>query len=229
MNSHLAIWFLGTLYGSLSVLYQVYPHWSTMTPLALLSTNPLQAIALIFVIILAITFHEFAHAWTADRLGDDTPALQGRVTLNPLAHLDPVGSIAFLLVGFGWGKPVIYNPMRLSRKTDELLVALAGPASNILLAIALNVLNQFGVFNSEIISPAVYINVILAAFNMIPIPPLDGSAIVAYFWPEYRSVMGGQLGLIILLLLIFSGTLGAIVTPIAAVFSHITTLFGLLN
>lgn len=203
-----------------------------MTLFTLLLSSPLQALAFIFALIIAITIHECAHAWTADRLGDDTPRLQGRVTLNPFAHLDPIGSVAFLLVGFGWGKPVIYNPMRLARRSDELLIALAGPASNIILAILLNTVVHFfsgsPFVSGEILAIIIQINVVLAAFNMIPIPPLDGSAIVAYFWPEYRSMMGGQIGLVILLLLIVSGLLGTIMQPLLAGFTSLTHLFGLL-
>ncbi len=203
--------------------------------LAYLFVSPIQAIVLILALVVAITFHEFAHAWTADRLGDDTPRLMGRVTLSPLAHLDPIGSLCMLLFTFGWGKPVIYNPMRLSRKSDELLIALAGPASNLLLAIIFNALNWAGqhygiqVFNSDILQVLVDINVLLAAFNMIPIPPLDGSSIIAFFWPEYRSLVGGQVGLLLLLLLIFTNSLAPIIGAISGVFAHVATLFGILS
>lgn len=205
-----------------------------MTLLALLSESPMLAVIFLFSLVLAITVHEFAHAWTADRLGDDTPRLMGRVTLNPLSHLDPIGSIAFLLFGFGWGRPVIYNPLRLPRRIDELWIALAGPASNIILAILLNLLAfavrtyDLGFLNVEILQIAAQINIILAAFNMLPIPPLDGSAIVAYIWPEYRSIVGGQIGLIMLLLLIVTGSLGLITTPIIHAFTYLATLGGTL-
>ena len=210
-----------------------------MKILDLLRTSPLEAIIFLFSIIIAITVHEFAHAWTADRLGDDTPSLQGRVTLNPLAHLDPLGSLMFVLLGFGWGKPVIYNPMRLARRSDELLIALAGPASNLLLAtilnIAVTVMHRYGMYNTDVLQLASELNVLLAAFNMIPIPPLDGSSIIAYFWPEYRSLVSGQIGTIILLIVIFvpvlSGAtiLSVVLTPIQYVFYLITHLFGLLS
>ncbi|HSI21298.1 MAG TPA: site-2 protease family protein [Verrucomicrobiae bacterium] len=205
-----------------------------MTFLELLRTSPFEALIFLFSLVVAITVHEFAHAWSADKLGDDTPRLMGRVTLNPLSHLDPIGSLAFILVGFGWGRPVLYNPLRLLRRSDELLIALAGPASNLLLAILFNILiyvqTHYGVhiFSTEILQAASYINVLLAAFNMLPIPPLDGSAIVAYFWPEYRSMMGGQVGLIVLLVIIFSGVLGLVISPVIQVFSQLTHLFGIL-
>jgi Zn-dependent protease len=210
-----------------------------MKILDLLRTSPLEALIFLFSIIIAITVHEFAHAWTADRLGDDTPSLQGRVTLNPLAHLDPMGSLMFLLLGFGWGKPVIYNPMRLSRRSDELLIALAGPASNLILATVLNVIvtnmHRHGLYNTDVLQLASDLNILLAAFNMIPIPPLDGSSIIAYFWPEYRSLIGGQIGTVILLLVIFVPVLGgatilsAVLTPIQYIFYLVTHLFGLLG
>jgi Zn-dependent protease len=210
-----------------------------MSILALLTESPLLAVLFLAAIIIAVTVHEFAHAWTAYKLGDDTPYLMGRVTLNPLAHLDPIGSLAFLLAGFGWGKPVIYNPMRLQRKSDELLIALAGPFSNLLLAIALNILATYlpqisPIFNAAPFQAAALVNIYLAAFNMLPIPPLDGSSIVAFFWPNYRSLAGGQVGLIILLALIFipvgsSSLLSQVVTPIIHIFANLTTLFGLLS
>lgn len=229
------------IYDSLSVDYQITPSPSTnMNLLNLLTTSPLEAVIFIIGIVIAITVHECAHAWTAYKLGDDTPYLMGRVTLNPLAHLDPIGSIAFILLGFGWGKPVVYNPLRLARRSDELLIALAGPVSNILFAIFLNALALLmmhlptAIINPNFLQLAAGINVILAAFNMIPIPPLDGSSIIAYFWPEYRSIVGGQIGLVILLALIFipiggHQLLDVIMTPILHAFSQLTTLFGTLG
>jgi Zn-dependent protease len=210
-----------------------------MNILSLFDNSPLVAIIFLGAIIIAITVHEFAHAWTAYTLGDDTPYLMGRVTLNPLAHLDPLGSLLFLIAGFGWGKPVIYNPMRLKRKADELWVALAGPISNILLAIFLNGLATLlpkiiPGFYAAPLQLAALVNVYLAAFNMLPIPPLDGSSIIAYFWPEYRSIAGGQIGFVILLFLIFvpvggGNLLSTVVEPIIAVFTYITTLFGIIG
>ena len=200
--------------------------------LELFNQSPISALVFVLSIVAAITIHEFAHAWTADFLGDDTPRLQGRVSLNPAAHIDPIGGLAFLLVGFGWGKPVIYNPMRLPKKIDELYIALAGPLSNIIFAIFINIIifalhGHFAVF-AGFLSLLVYINIILAAFNLLPIPPLDGSSLVAYFWPDYRSAFGGQIGLVILLIVMFSGALSYIISPLITLFTHISTLFGLL-
>jgi Zn-dependent protease len=213
-----------------------------MNILSLLQHDPISALAFLLSIVLAITVHEFAHAWTAWKLGDDTPYLMGRVSLSPFAHLDPIGSIAFLLIGFGWGKPVLYNPMRLSKRVYELFIALAGPASNLLLGIFLNLLVvvlahfHLNVINLDFLRLAAFVNVLLASFNMLPIPPLDGSSIIAYFWPEYRSLLGGQLGLIVLLALILipvgahgESLISLLVVPVRELFSHITTLFGLLG
>jgi Zn-dependent protease len=196
----------------------------------------IEFLVLILSLVAAITVHEFAHAWTAWRLGDDTPLHQGRVTLSPLAHLDPIGSLMFLITQrIGWGRPVIYNPSNLSRKEDELLIALAGPGSNLVFAFSLYILillvsgtmPQY----AELLRSVLLVNVSLAAFNMLPIPPLDGSSIVAYFWPDYRSLAGGQVGIIILLALIFipigsgGSLLTVLVQPIYEFFFNVVTLF----
>lgn len=198
----------------------------------LLKSDPILAIVFLASIVACISVHEAAHAWTANYLGDDTPRLMGRVTLNPLAHLDPFGTIALLFLGFGWGRPVIINPMRLKRRIDELLVALAGPVSNLLFAIFLNVVislthNLSPIFASFLEVTAT-LNLILAAFNLIPIPPLDGSSIVAYFWPEFRSRLGGNIGMILILIIVFSSFVGPFIQPIVGFFDHLTHLFGLI-
>ncbi len=152
-------------------------------------------------ILIAITFHEYAHAWAADKLGDDTPRRQGRLTLNPFKHLDPIGAILLLTAGFGWGKPVEINSNNFNRtvsiKKGNALVSLAGPAMNFILAIVFSIiyglLNAFGrgfvfttvgdVLNSVIIY-TISINVGLGVFNLIPLPPLDGSKIILAFLPS---------------------------------------------
>lgn len=147
------------------------------------------------VIVLAVTVHEFAHAWTAYRLGDPTARALGRVTLNPLAHLDPAGSILFLIVGFGWGKPVPFDPRYLRRpKQGMLLIAAAGPASNIVLALlsalAWNALPHpalpegWLVVISATVDTLIRLNVLLAVFNLLPLPPLDGSKILMGILPD---------------------------------------------
>lgn len=178
-------------------------------------------------LLLAISVHEFAHAWTADRLGDPTPRIQGRVTLNPKAHLDPIGTAMLILFGFGWGKPVVFDQYNLRNpKKDAAVISLAGPASNILLATALGL-----VTNSPIVQPIIYINLVLAIFNLVPVYPLDGEKILAGLLPknlsfEFQAVMQryGTLILIFLLLPILGPS--PIITLISPI---ITFLFSLLT
>lgn len=155
-----------------------------------LFSQPIEIIAFLGAILIALSVHEAAHALVANLLGDDTARLSGRLTLNPLAHIDPIGAIAFLLVGFGWGKPVPVNPHRFKNPTtDHLLVALAGPFSNFLMAIvfglALRFLNTaLQPWASAILTLLVTINLILMAFNLIPVPPLDGSKVIGVLFGE---------------------------------------------
>jgi len=143
-------------------------------------------VILIPVLIFALCFHEFAHGFIAYKLGDDTAQRQGRLTLNPLAHLDPIGSLMILFVGFGWAKPVPVNPLNLNdRHSGMIKVAFAGPASNLLLAFLagclLRTVNIFDIPISQTFLTVIYyfliINIQLAIFNLIPIAPLDGSQI----------------------------------------------------
>lgn len=166
--------------------------------LGLLASNPIVFFIIAVGIIAALTIHEFAHAWVADKLGDPTPRYQGRVTLNPLAHLDPIGTVAIFLAGFGWGKPVAFDPYNLKEPTrDTAIIAFAGPLSNILLALMLAISIHIGVLPSFLVSAVtiiMQINVMLALFNLIPIHPLDGSKILSAFLPqdtayEYESFM----------------------------------------
>ena len=151
-------------------------------------------------VLIAITFHEFAHAFAADKLGDDTPRNQGRLSLNPLHHLDPVGSLLLLFAGFGWGKPVEVNPRNFNRNISmekaDAIVSIAGPLMNLFLAIvftliycaivkfAPNVLigNTGGAIQLLLMS-IVSINIGLGVFNLIPLPPLDGSKVLMHFLP----------------------------------------------
>ncbi len=156
-------------------------------------------ISRIITLVVAFTVHEFAHAWVATRLGDDTPRLAGRLTLNPLRHLDILGSILLIIGGFGWAKPVPVNPYQLGRRTPAgmMLVSLAGPFSNFVMAavaalpIRFGLVNALGGINSSSGLPNLYdflvefifINLLLMLFNLIPISPLDGDKIADYFAP----------------------------------------------
>lgn len=159
-----------------------------------LISNPVILIGFLLSIALALSVHEYAHAWVANKLGDNSAKLAGRVTLNPLAHLDPMGTIFLLLAGFGWGKPVPVNPHNFKNpKFDELKVALAGPFSNFLFALILSLLARFIPLPEaamEIIIIMIQINIMLAIFNLLPFPPLDGSTLLQVILPEesYRTI-----------------------------------------
>lgn len=183
-------------------------------------------------IIIGLSFHEFAHAWVSDRLGDPTPRRQGRVTLNPMAHIDIIGFIALLLVGFGWGKPVQIDPSYYKKpRRDEFLVSIAGVTMNLLLAIAFSIparlmLKASGsmgvsdlIYNLYLmIFYTVSINIVLMIFNLIPCPPLDGWGIVTQLFkldrhPWWYKVY--QYGTYILLALIVFNVTDLIITPLA--------------
>lgn len=179
-------------------------------------------------VLVGLTFHEYAHARVADALGDGTPYYQGRLTLNPLPHIDWLGFLLLVLVHFGWAKPVQVNPLnfkRVNARTGMMLVSLAGPAMNILLALAglvmlkyLPSLSQGGnlYIVSRLLEPLVWINVILASFNLIPIPPLDGSKILAGILPGRQADFIYSLepyGTLILMLLIVTGVMGKVLDP----------------
>lgn len=155
---------------------------------ALFLENPIIGILAMLGLVAAITIHEFAHAWVADKLGDPTPRLQDRVSLDPRKHLDPMGTLLILFLGFGWGKPVEFDPFNLKHlRRDAALIALAGPASNLLtagiLALAMRLLPLLG-FVDLAAALTIQLSVMLAVFNMIPIHPLDGGKIILAFLPE---------------------------------------------
>jgi len=178
--------------------------------LNILFQSPIVFIITTIGLLLAITIHEFAHAAGADCLGDPTPRQQGRLSLNPLAHLDPLGTIMLLVFGFGWGKPVQFDPYNLrSPRRDSAIISLAGPTSNIILAIIISLITKLFLPPSFSILayPLIYINIILAIFNLVPIYPLDGEKIISGILPrhlayEYHTIMN-RYGIIILLLMIF--------------------------
>ena len=186
----------------------------------MLGLDPATLIARVIVLLIAFTIHELAHAVTANFLGDLTPRRQGRITLNPIAHLDLFGSIMLIVSGFGWAKPVMVNPynMRGNPRTSMAIVAAAGPVSNFIMAGLASIPFQLGLqqpaFAAQgnipslafILTQFVWINLILAFFNLIPIPPLDGYKILIGILPleigaKLRPLE--QYGFLLLMALIF--------------------------
>lgn len=196
--------------------------------LGLLFQDPLSFIVIFGGIIIAIGIHEAAHCYAADALGDPTPRALGRVTLNPLAHLDPLGTLAILITGaFGWGKASPFDPYNLANpRRDTALIALAGPASNIALACVLSLLLHFtpttNVFFSVLFS-LIHLNLNLAIFNLLPVPPLDGSKIFLRTNPWVNQ--NNLLLLLIILFPLFGGQslAGIIVSPITGFLAHLLT------
>lgn len=196
-------------------------------------SDPETILATLVAFVIAITIHEFAHAWTALRLGDDTAARLGRVTVNPLAHLDPIGSIGLLMIvflgfGIGWGRPVPVNPNRLRwGHRGMALTALAGPLSNVLLAAVFALPYRLGLpaapeLVMSFVQQLVLVNLLLAAFNLIPIPPLDGLKILtgllpAFWYPILAPLERYGVGILILLIAFGSfggGILSAMYLPV---------------
>ena len=202
----------------------------------MLDSNIGQLLALLLILLFSLTVHESAHAWTADRLGDPTARRLGRISLNPVAHIDPIGTILLPLVAFmagglifGWAKPVPVNPRNLKNyRRDFLLIAAAGPASNLLLATAASLLMRVGPAGAaasggiasvlfDMGFMVIQLNLLLAVFNMIPIPPLDGGSVLAGLLPGpladgYDRVVRPY-GFMILLVLMMTGTLYDLINP----------------
>lgn len=184
----------------------------------------------IFVLMVAFTIHEFAHAWTADHFGDDTPRSQGRITLNPMAHLDLVGTFMLLVAGFGWARPVMVNAYKLGRR-NFMLTALAGPASNFVMAIFAALFIRIGGIAISFPEPGAFfptvwflifqfvqINLLLMLFNLIPLAPLDGEKIMGYFLPPSGQDFLAKIQpyspiILILLVFMFPQVLGSIIYP----------------
>ena len=196
----------------------------------LLQANPIVALAFIVGLVIAITIHEFAHAFVAYRLGDPTAKLAGRLTLNPASHLDPIGTLALLIIGIGWGKPTPFDPFNLRNiKRDSALISVAGAVSNFLLAILISIPYLVAYFTGnlsvtlnsiyQILSIIIWINLILGVFNLIPIAPLDGFKVLAGLLPRewYRDfIQTERYGIFILLLLLITGAVGRILFPIVS-------------
>ena len=203
-------------------------------------TDPNSLLSILFGlpgVLIAITFHEFAHGFAAYKLGDNTAKMEGRLSLNPFAHLDPIGTLMLVFVGFGWGKPVHVNPSNYTRKYSmekgEAIVSAAGPLMNILLAIVFTIITfvlanvtNTGIFivatNTtlsvvfRILISLVTINVGLGLFNLIPLPPLDGSKIIMPFLP-YKAkqwfINNEQIFYIVFIVLWISGLAERIISP----------------
>lgn len=186
-------------------------------------------------LLLALTLHEVAHGYVAYRLGDPTAKALGRLSLNPIKHLDPIGTIAFFFIKFGWAKPVPVNPKYFKDpKRDMLWVALAGPATNLVLAVASAALAKglwfvaaqlpystaaeaFLVPLNGMLIASVWINLVLCIFNFLPIPPLDGSRILMGLLPNKIAASFAKIeryGFIIVLVLAFTGVLGKVIIPV---------------
>lgn len=197
--------------------------------------NLLATLLTLPAVIIAIAFHEFAHAWMADKLGDDTPRMQGRLTLNPLKHLDPIGTILLIFAGFGWGNPVQINTRNFNRNVSmqkgEMLVSLAGPVMNFILAIIFAIIlgivymfvpstfmiTSVGSVIYILLQECVIINIGLGVFNLLPLPPLDGSKIFLNLFPynTRRWIMEHeQIFYYIFLAIWITGLAGIIISPV---------------
>jgi len=207
--------------------------------------DPAVQIILIPVIIFALSFHEFSHGWMANRYGDPTAKNAGRLTLNPMAHLDIFGSLALYLMGFGWAKPVPVDPRYLANpKRDMMWIALAGPVANLIVAlisgILLSILLRLGLISGQssltmVLIMSLQINLVLAIFNFIPIPPLDGSRILGGLIPyKYQNELAKfeyygpriLMGLIILSMFTRFNIFSVIISPIMTIFLKLFT-FGI--
>ncbi len=203
----------------------------------------LSGVRILIPLVLSLTVHEYAHAWSAARLGDDTAARAGRFTLNPLAHIDPIGTILLPLLGipFGWARPVPINPAKFRRSvrmgTGMMLTAAAGPLSNVVLAVLCTVgyglLIRFapagamtGSGSRELLLMMIQLNVALAVFNLIPVPPLDGSRIVEGFVPlRFRPAWDGFTRFApLFLIVVFIGARYIMAGPVGAVYGLLDRL-----
>lgn len=226
----------------LLILYMAYQSFSSQQ-----FSNPwnwlMDKLIILPAILIGLSFHEFAHAYAADRLGDSTPRLQGRVTINPVAHVDPFGLLALFFIGFGWGKPVMVDDRNFKhRRRDGLIVDLAGVTMNLALAIAFaGILKLLDIFLYDFLTTSVggilivmliaviRINIVLMIFNLLPIPPLDGFGILTevfnlrekdWYYQVYNN------GFVILMVLLIFNVTGRILVPaVSFVYGSIMNLF----
>lgn len=218
-------------------------------------SNPQELLQLVLTlpgVIIALTFHEFAHAWMANKMGDDTPRNQGRINLNPLSHIDPFGFAMLIFAHFGWGKPVEINPRNFNRKmsmsAQEALVAVAGPIMNIIIAIILTII-EFSIYTFSpafiytrvgfiimiMIEMAIVVNIGLGVFNLVPLPPLDGSKVLMHFLP-YNAKMwftnNQNIFYMIFLIIWITGIVSYIISPVinvvySGIYWLVKSIFGI--
>jgi Zn-dependent protease len=194
--------------------------------------SPLYFVFFIISLLISLTIHELAHAYTSFKLGDSTAKIDGRISLNPLNHIDPYGFLAILIVGFGWAKPVMMNPYNFKNYRDGIFfTALAGPVSNVVMAIVGMLIYNINLplLAQEFLGVFININIILASFNILPIPPLDGYKVFSrilsnklYFQAEYYE---RRYGFIILMVFLISGLLRTIWIPVYNFLLNFISLF----
>lgn len=227
------------MYIDKRILYIVLGLFILSNVMGLLTdTNALLSLLLTLpAVLIAITFHEFAHGFAADKLGDDTARRQGRLNLNPLTHLDPVGTVMLIFAGFGWGKPIEINPRNFNRNvkmsTGEAIVAAAGPIMNFVLAFVFAIIHmaiwkfapsfiitQAGGMVMLFLSVCISINLGLGIFNLIPLPPLDGSKILKNFLPyNIRNWFENHYNIFYIAFIVIwiTGIAGLIISPLISV------------
>ena len=186
-------------------------------------SDPISAIILLVMIVFAITIHEAAHAFAAVKLGDDTPKLQGRLTLDPRSHLDLWGTLLIVFAGIGWGKPVVFNPFNLKNlRRDTTLVALAGPISNFIMVLLVFAFLRFPfIYQNDflyyLLQNFAFLNIAFGVFNLLPIEPLDGFKVMSGMLPPHLALQWEETkkyGLIILVFLLLTGGVEKIIFPI---------------
>ncbi len=205
--------------------------WYNSHMLELLTQNPILFLIVIAALVVSLSVHEFAHAWVSDKLGDPTAKYLGRITLNPKSHIDPIGLVFLVIAGFGWGRPVPFNPMNLKHpKRDAALIALAGPVSNFITAAVAALILHFltpGALVSGVLYLFAFYNLMLGVFNLLPFHPLDGFKVVGGILPNNLAVQWYQMepyGIIILFAFVFTNSFQRIVLPVVEL---LTKMLGL--